>query len=239
MDLAENAQIKIEQELEHNFLYNNDQESLHILISILDNKNFATYLKPKYNCMKYIISNLKKYFIDKPNQEKIIIAIRRQITEDINRYELSTYLNAYNIAHNDKASADKLERLALEKYGYSFLFEKKELLENSEDEEVLELKNSIFKKIEEDKQLIDDIKKSCIDYSDQLYKNKILNLDLNIDSQLTFFDNSIIEEDKNLDIKELEDIYKKILTYMINKVMEIFMDAYWCAVNEVVLKRYQ
>ncbi|MDO4661703.1 MAG: hypothetical protein Q4B36_01035 [Tissierellia bacterium] len=237
MGLAENDQLKIEQELEYDFLYNNDSNSLHILVSMFENKNFATYINPKYSCVDYIISNVKKLLCDKENEPYIILAIRKLITDDINRYELSTNFSAYKLAFEDDKLIKKLEEFALEKYDSSFLFGKKELFEEDNSKEVLETKYYVYRKILSDKKLIDSLKEKCIRYSDKLYKNKIMNLDLNIDNQLSFFgeDN---KKNANLSLRELENLYKKILTYMTNKIIDVFCESYWYALNEAVLKRY-
>lgn len=239
MQVSRDEHIKLEEDLEYNFLYNKDNDSINILISILHNKNVGNFLKPGYSCIKYIITNLNKYLYQLENQALIVSQIKKEITDDINRFELITFIKAYNLAQKDFFLLDRIERCALKYYTSDFLVHKKDLFENLNDNNTLKIKDWVISSVKEDKTLMENLKIDCMSYAERMFKNKILKLDVNVCRQFSMLEDNIAPEKNNLDIKMMQNIYKKILIYMINEITDIFCEAYWRSLNEIVLKRYQ
>jgi hypothetical protein len=60
MSLNRNDFQAIQRALENNFLYRNDEDSLHVLLSLLENEYRVKKLKPKYTCMRSIARSIRR-----------------------------------------------------------------------------------------------------------------------------------------------------------------------------------
>ncbi|MCI5839999.1 MAG: hypothetical protein SOZ89_05160 [Peptoniphilaceae bacterium] len=238
MTKAVHKLTEIEQNLEKNFLYNGDNQSFRILVSILDNKNVVKYKKPKFVCMKYINLNLRKLFSSLPNQDLIINSLNSIIADDINRFELLISLNSYFSATYDIESIDKLERFSLDQLGSSFLYANKNLFEYSDREDALQLKDELMSKTKNNKEFIQKLKLECKLFSEKVFKNKILNLDLHLDRQIVIRGGEFVDT-KELELDELFELYKKVLTYFSNKILDVYIDSYRMGLNVTVINRYR
>ncbi len=232
--------LDFEQSLEYQFLYNDDPNSIFILLSWLDNRNLYDNLIPKYSVGKALATGLRRSLGEREDKEAIIDAILRLIGDDLNRLELAFIIKAYRKGYYDSRKIDSLERLALNHFHPNELMDRKVLFHNSKSHEVKNFKDDLNKCIcsHEDICNMEDyvtlfLEKNC--------KKKIFNVNYYINKQIVVdYSNlgMLRVEGQNLTIKELELIYNKVLYYVNRSLKTAYKNQYWYAINDAVLKRY-
>ena len=76
--------LKIEEGLEESFLYENDPDSLHILLSIIEHGHRFHHFQPHYQLMKNLSGSLKRILKERRDRELILLAIKKVLNDDIN-----------------------------------------------------------------------------------------------------------------------------------------------------------
>lgn len=223
------------EKLEYNYLIEDDISSLNTLMSLYDDKNFSNYTKTSYKIKSYIFKNLKKNFWYLADIDQIIRSLNQTIGEDLKRYEYLLSIKSEFKAFQEKKLIDKLEYLAIEYYGVSFLFEEKEIFKE-ENKEVLEIKDKFEKYVYEDKKLISNIRKNIKKYSDSYLKYKVLNIDVNTNKQLAFDIDLIYTED--ITLSQAKEINNKLITHFYNIAVDVCANSYWNGLCKEVINRY-
>lgn len=223
------------EKLEYNYLIEDDISSLNTLMSLYDDKNFSNYTKTSYKIKSYIFKNLKKNFWYLADIDQIIRSLNQTIGEDLKRYEYLLSIKSEFKAFQEKKLIDKLEYLAIEYYGVSFLFEEKEIFKE-EDKKVLEIKDKFERYIYEDKKLISNIRKNIKNYSDSYLKYKVLNIDINTNKQLAFDIDLIYTED--ITLSQAKELNNKLITYFYNIAIDVCANSYWRGLCKEVINRY-
>lgn len=232
----------VEKSLEYKFLYNNDIDSIHILLSVLENKCDHFDVKPKYNLMKYISYSLYRTLIFRKDRDYIIYTLKKLINDGVNRLELSINIEAYSNGFYTNDFVDKLERFALKHYSCETLEHSKKLFCQSELEDVKDLKEEIFVSLEENSSVFENLEKIRKYFCQNNLKSYVYSLNEFMSSQL------IIDEDnpgqlklegKMLTLAELNLIYDKLEEYLIRNIKKIYKMYFWYGINDSVLKRYQ
>lgn len=227
--------LPIIEKLEYNYLVKDDISSLNTLISLFDDKKFKVDIKKKTYIRPYILKNLRKYFWNLANIDRIIECIDDTIGKELDRYEYLMGFKAQYIAINNKKYIDDLECKAIEYYGASFLFENNDIF--FEDSSNAEYIRQLYKeKILDNKELVAKIIKDCKDYSDKYLKNKILNLDVNTNKQLAFNIDYIYTDD--ITLEQSNKINNKIISYLSTSAQHVFAENFWLGLVNEVIKRY-
>lgn len=234
------ADKNFEQSLEYQFLYNDDPNSIFLLLSWLDNKNLCDNLVPKYSVTKALLTGLRRSIRNREDKKSIVDGINRLVSDDLNRLELAFVIKAYRNAFYNYRLIDKLEELALSEFSPSQLSNIKILFHNDKSEKILTFKEQMVKELHDNKDIA-LAEKYANDFLDKFIKKKIFRVNYYMDKQIVVdYNNSGIFklEGKSLTIKELKHIYDKSKFYINRSLKEAYTQQYWYSLNDCVLKRY-
>lgn len=229
-----------EQSLEYQFLYNDDPNSIFLLLSWLDNKDLCDNLVPKYTVTKALLTGLRRSIRNRDDKKSIVDGINKLVSDDLNRLELAFVIKAYRNAFYNYRLIDKLEELALSEFTPQQLSNSKELFHNSSIQKVEEFKAMMVDELYKNKELL-IAEKYANDFLDKFIKKKIFRVNYYIDKQIVMdYENEGILrlEGKSLTIKELKHIYDKSKFYVNRSLKEAYIQQYWNSLNDCVLKRY-
>ena len=243
MVLAKEDLVQIYDGLEYNFLYNNDINSMHILLNLYDLEDNMMNICPKYMSTREIRKKIKRLLVYRKSRQLITNNIILLIHEDIDRLELVLYLEGYKYGYFNPKWVNILEDAMLKHYSIEEIYEKNFLFHHStEFPEIEELKENFKVEIETNEKETQNLEKNIYTYCQKVIKNKIYNLNLYIDKQLTIeYDSrgtNIKEEDPYLSIGELNKIYDIIIKTIIKNTIISYVNASWFGVNDRVLNRY-
>ncbi len=232
---------KLHKSLEYNFLYNNDLNSMHLLLSMLENEVRLKKLRPKYICMTSIKRSLKRTLKYRRDRDLIIRTVNKLINDDVNRLELSIYIESYSSGYQEDEWANKLESLAVKTLPLEDICQKSILFNESKNPEVVKLRNELYNHLDSDNILNDRIKRIAFTYCEKVIKKKIYSINDNLDRQLMISYNDsdkIVNDEEFLTIPELTNIYQKLMTSYIKSILRIYRSSYWYGINDRVLNRY-
>lgn len=241
--LAKKSLYDICEGLKHKFLYNNDINSIHILLNLYDVENNISCMSPKYMSTDDIKRKVKRVLIHRNDRELVSNKIIMLIHDDIDRLELNFHLEGYTNGYYDNRNVNNLEGLSLQFYPIERFYEYNYLFHyNSPYKSIKEFKNNYFELMDKKEEDSGRVKNFIINYSENLIKSKIFRLNENLDKQLKFEfinkDISIKEEETFLSIKELNEIYEIIIEILFTNVRKIYKEASWYGLNDKLLKRY-
>ncbi len=229
--------------LKHNFLFDNDINSIHILLTLYDLEEDITNICPKYLCIKDIKKRVRYKLKKRKDKDLIANSIGILILEEVDRLELSFYIEGYKQGYYNLEWVNRLEERALCYYSVEDIYEKKCLFHyQSKYDDISKIKEKIEDKINKIEKKEKTINEQVRDYCDMTIKNKILNLNKYVDKQLTidynFYPLHIKEEGYILTLKEIDELYNVIVKTLTKSIIKIYKDAYWFGLNDKVLKRY-
>ena len=232
----------LQEKLEEEFLFNNNSESMYFLLSLYENEYDINKFKPKYTCNLSIYRALKRKLNYRTDKDDIISAVNKIIYDDVNRLELSIFLESYTRGYKNKDGADMLESYILAKYDYMNLFFSKTLFHNIKNKEIKKIKKKILRKRNEDKILKAHITNIANLYAESILKSKVYKINKIINKQLvlSYKNNKILigGEEVFLNKRELDLIYSTITSCIIKSIKKISRSAMWHGINDKVLSRY-
>ncbi|NLW52457.1 MAG: hypothetical protein GXY87_03720 [Tissierellia bacterium] len=229
-----------EQSLEYQFLYNDDPNSIFLLLSWLDNKNLADNLVPKYTVTKALLTGLRRSIRNREDKKSIVDGINRLVADDLNRLELAFVIKAYRNAFYNSALIDKLENLALEEFTPHELANATTLFHHRESEKINKIKDMMMDQLHKNKDIAVSEKYSN-DFLDKYVKKKIFRVNYYMNKQIVIdYENTGILklEGSTLTIKELKHIYEKSKFYINRSLKMAYINQYWYSLNDSVLRRY-
>ena len=238
--MGENLEY-IEKELEYSFLYKNDSDSMHLLLSILDHRHKYNNLRPKYLLMKKLTTSLKRALYMRKDRDAILRGLRKLVNDDINRFELAVVVEVYAKGLMDHDWINRVERLALEEFEVFELENMQTLYQTAKSGRSMGFKSSIFHHLKIDTDGFKELKRLTTIYCRKVLKKKIYRLNDYMDKQivLNFEDLSHLKmEENNLTIRDLNYIYNKVNRYLYNSITKVYKDSYWNGINDAVLERY-
>lgn len=228
------------------FLYDNDTESINILLNIYNFEESVENIHPTYLSLKHLKKDIIKFLKDKEGKELIAYNLSNLIHDDVNRFELLLYLEGYRAGLNANKSVNKLEILTFKYYDIEDLYIRKKLFNNDINKvDILRLKDNLLKDVRRDKKVKKYIHDIVFRFNLRLIRRKILNLNSHTDKQLMLnLDDSahnekFVETDSHLNKEELYGLNKKIVRFLYLDGMRIFGNAYWDGINDKLMKRYK
>lgn len=236
--------LEIKKFLVNKFLYEEDLECIHILLNIYNIEDSIENIFPSYISLKHLKKDIISFLKHKDGKELIAYNLSQLIHDDVNRFELYIYLEAYRNGFNSFKNANKLEILTFKYFDVEELYNFKHLFnyENNK-EDILKLKSNIFNNITKSKQHVKFLKSNINRYNREVLSPKIKNLNNHIDRQIIFNYESIeekfIETNNHLNKKELYGLNKKLLNFLFHDSFKIYKNAYWDGINDQVIKRYR
>lgn len=229
--------IPVIEKLEYNYLVDEDIYSLNTLMSLLYDRNFINFSKHSYYTKEYCFKNLKKYFWNLVDIDKIINSLSRNIGGDIDRYEYLISIKAQYRAFRSKKAIDKLEFLMIEAFGVDFLLDETNLYYNREDKEIVKIGNIMKDVIFSNRELVANLRRDLYKFSDIVLRKKIYAIDMLTHKQLTFNKESIFTED--ITTKQTQKIYEKTVNYLYRSVVDTYAEYYYRGLIREVFERYQ
>lgn len=240
-DDMQEAILDFEKSLEYQFLYNDDPDSIFLLLSWLENNNLGDNLLPKYTVNKALLTGLRRSIRGRKDKKTIVDAINKLIGDDLNRMELAFTIKAYRNAFKNTSLVDKLERLALKHYKPEELSKMKCLFHDSESRRILKFKKEVEQGLLKDKVLSNN-EYHCNYFLDKNLKKKFFRVNFYMDKQvvLDYPNTEILTlEGKNLAINEILHLYSKSKFYINRQLQISFINQYWYSLNDTVLSRYR
>lgn len=229
--------------LKNKFLFNNDINSIYILLALYDLEENISNIYPQYICRKSIKRRVKYILKQKPNKDEIAQNISYLIHEDINRIELCFYLEGYKFGYNNNKWANILEKKAVEELGIEGIYRNKALFHFiSGNKEINELRRNLRIEIESMERKSRYIEGLVYSFANKVIKKKLRNIDKYIDKQLKMdiYPESfnIKEVNYNLEDEEIDKVYHSIVKLLIRNLKDIYKESCWLALNDKVIKRY-
>ncbi len=233
--------LNFELSLEYQFLYNDDPESIFLLLSWLENRSVGESLAPKYSVTKALLTGLRRSIRGRTDKKTIVDAISKLVSDDLNRLELAFTIKAYRNAITYDDLIDELEVLALEYYSSKQLSNMKFLFHEDNSLKVIEFKDKVKEKLIQSKILANNEHHANI-FLDKNLKKKFYRVNFYMDKQVVVdYTNTdiLMLEGKNLTINELLHIYNKSKFYINRALNEAYLNQFWYSLNDSVLCRYQ
>ncbi|MCF6465904.1 hypothetical protein [Clostridium sp. Cult2] len=228
--------------LRYNFLYNGDINSIHILLNLYDLETKMTNISPKYICTKEIRKRVRRLLFPRKDRQLISNNIAMLIHEDIDRLELTLYLEGYKKGYYSNKWVNILEDKTIENipieelYGKNYLFHY-----NISLEEIKKLKRDFWEDIDRVNEETNYLDNFIHTYCEKVIKGKIYNLNMFIDKQLKIeynLNKPNIGEEALLSAKELHSLHKLIVKIIRKNTINMYKEASWFGVNDRVLNRY-
>lgn len=237
----EDRLLEVEEGLEYRFLYDNDPDSIHLLLSLLNHRFQHSNIKPRYQLMKRIGTSLKRVLRTRKDREFIIQAIRKRINDDVNRFEMAIFLKGYSAGFKASSFVDRMERLALVEYSPEQLARMNQLFQSCKAGKVMGLQSAVFRYIKLETNGLQNARRLSNLYAKKVLRRKIYGLNDALDTQIVLdFDHlsRLKVEEERLNVRELTFIYSKINHYLYNNISKVYKYAYWNGINDAVLERY-
>ena len=230
------------------FLYDNDTESLNILLNIYEFEGKIDNINPAYLSLKHLKKDIIKFLEKKEGKELISYNLSNLIYPDINRFELYLYLEGYRAGAKSIKAANILEKVSFKYIGIEELYVRQELFNyDIKNNEVLKLKQNIINNLRRDNNVRSFIYDSVFKFNIKFLKRKIFKLNDYLDKQLILnfdikdenSDKKFMEMNSHLSRKDLAGLNKKIVKFLYRDGMRVFENAFWNGLNDNVMKRYK
>ncbi|WP_416198144.1 MAG: Variable surface protein [Sporanaerobacter sp.] len=233
---------KMYEGLKYNFLFNNDINSIHILLNLYDLEENINNICPKYTCIKNIKRGIRYFLRYREDKDLVTNKIIYLIHEDVDRLELCFYLEGYKYGYYNNKWVNILEEKTLNYYTVEEIYDKKYLFQYNLSLDDIKIVRDEF---ESEINLLEDkdkyIERLTYYFSDEIIKSKIYELNNYIDRQLKMDFNSnssIKEEGSRFSQDELNKLYDLIAKCLYKNIIQIYKNASWYGLNDKVLNRY-
>lgn len=233
---------KMYEGLKYNFLFNNDINSIHILLNLYDLEENINNICPKYTCIKNIKRGIRYFLRYREDKDLVTNKIIYLIHEDVDRLELCFYLEGYKYGYYNNKWVNILEEKTLNYYTVEEIYDKKYLFQYNLSLDDIKIVRDEF---ESEINLLEDkdkyIERLTHYFSDEIIKSKIYELNNYIDRQLKMDFNSnssIKEEGSRFSQDELNKLYDLIAKCLYKNIIQIYKNASWYGLNDKVLNRY-
>ncbi len=202
MALSNSSISNICQELKYKFLFNNDINSIHMLLNIYDLEENITNIFPKYVCLDYIRKGTSRYLRKRRGNHLIALNLSQILRDDINRLELFLYLDGYKDGYTNNKWVNILEKMSIKYFNTDELYNMNYLFHfEASITEIVEFRSSINKILHNLNDMDNPKYISIIDYLDNIVKPKVFSLNKYLDKQMMIDYNTL-----NFNIKEDETL---------------------------------
>ncbi len=233
----------IYQGLTDKFLYNDDLNSIYMLLALYDIEENISNICPIYTYSKDIRHKIKNILKDREDAEVISQNLSIIVNEDMNKLELCFYLEGYKHGFNSPKHINCLEDKALRLYNIKDVYDAQFLFHfDCKNSSIVEFKEECFKYLDIKNEKSKQVEQLITTFTSKVIKKKIANLGDYVERQLKInfdiYKFSIGEVDYNLSDEEINKLYKLILKTLTTHLKKIYKDAFWYAINDKVLMRY-
>lgn len=228
--------------LEDKFLYEDDLSALYLMLELIQRENETQACKPVYIVNNKISKMLEHHLSYRRDKYNIIKAIMGLIEDDVNKLELTYYVQAYSIGFNEKYYCDQLEYFLLRHFPASSI---RDFLEtNKKNSEIILDKtvDRIISNIKKDYEIFESQDTVINNYCDVILKDKVLRLNKSLDRQLvlkTINQKTYISEERQLNPWQIDNLYKKIVQQLKLQSKRSSDDAIWNGLSDRLSLRYK
>lgn len=228
MAIAKEVYYDIYEKLEYKFLYNNDLNSIHILLNLYDLDKNIKNIHPKYISSNRVRDSIRNILVYRGDRIEVSNVISRLLHEDINRLELYICIEGYKNGYFNRKLANKLENITIRNISTDKLYNKEYLHHfNSETREIEDAKYRLYNQIDDGLE------------SKAIYKLVDEYIGLIIEGKLSNINEYLNGDIKELTREEISRIRVEILQIIESSVASIYKESYWYGLNDRVLKRYR
>ncbi|WP_077075133.1 hypothetical protein [Aedoeadaptatus urinae] len=235
--------VDMKTKLTHKFLYGADSSAMQLLLNLYDLEEKIHNIFPSYVSIKNLKKDILSFLRRKDNRAVFANSLTNAIYDDINRFELVMYLAGYKCGYNAASEANELEVITLRHIDLCHMFERKVLFHyDGKYEDVRRFRKQA---IERHLSYIGGgsrIKEQAQRFSKVVLKRKVLTLNHYVDRQLQvdFLSPKKLyrESDYVLTREELIGLNRKLKNFLYRDGLRIYLSAYWCGINDSVLRRY-
>lgn len=231
--------------LKKKFLYNNDINSIHLLINLYETEENIGNVFPSYLSMASLRKIVKRFLRGRPGNDLAAKNISSLLHNDINRLELLIYLEAYKGGYRSFKYANKLEKILLDEEDVKTIYSKREIREKiDKNKEISLLKEEILENLKNEARKSIIFNRLISTYNKRIIKPKLYKINKSLDKQV-----KMVEDDKGKTVlkyetkpftrKELSDLYRKLSRIISEDGMRVLADAHWSGLIEKVLRRYK
>ncbi len=229
--------------LKNKFLYQNDLNSIYILLALYDLEENIANIYPKYMCKNEIRRKIKNILRNREDGDLIAHNLSIVLHEDINRLELCFYLEGYKHGYTCNQWVNKLEEKSLEIMGIDQIYRSPFLFHfDISEPQIKGLYSKCRQEIEYQERKSKYIEGLVYAFANKIIKRKIVDLDKYVNKQLRMdfelYYIKIKETEYKLMEAEIDKVYHTIVNILIKKMKNIYKEAFWFAINDKVLKRY-
>ncbi|MDD7363358.1 MAG: hypothetical protein SPI65_01690 [Peptoniphilus sp.] len=234
--------VNVKEKLMHRFLYHCDSSSMQILLGLYDLEEKIHNIFPSYVSMKNLKKDILYFLRYKENRILFADSLTDAIYDDVNRFELVMYLEGYRQGYRDIAKANELEILALREFDVETMFGRKLLFHYSVPSKDIDLfrKRCIKRHLNAGAEAV--IREQTSHFSQHVLKRKVFTLNHYVDRQLqmNFQSPKSLYHETNymLTHQELSGLNRKLKKFLYRDGLRIYISAYWCGINDLVLRRY-
>lgn len=229
--------------LMYSFLYYGDSEALQILLNLYNIDERIENIFPSYVSLKSLRKDIEGFLYYKEGRDLIAANLSELIHDDINRFELVTYIEGYRRGLASYKEVNQLEVLALDHFSLADLYKKTSLFHYETDlEDVLALKQRAIRRIHEDSAFTKVHLERLNWYNRRVLRKKTKRLNTHLDRQIMINyspgEGRYRESNNHLSKKELYGLSKKLNRFLHRDALKIYHKAFWNGLNDQVLKRY-
>ena len=233
----------IYQGLTDKFLYNNDLNSIYMLLALYDIEENISNICPIYTYSKDIRHKIKNILKHREDAEVISQNLSIIVNEDMNKLELCFYLEGYKYGFNDFKYINCLEDKTLNFLDIKDIYEAQFLFHfDIQNSSIRKFKQDCFKYLDNINEKNKHIEELITTFTRTVIKKKISNLGNYVERQLKInfdiYNFSIGEVDYDLSKEEVDKLYNLILKTLTVHLKKIYKEAFWYAINDRVLMRY-
>ncbi|MBC8588697.1 hypothetical protein [Paratissierella segnis] len=244
MALPNKNVFNLYESLKYNFLFNNDINSIHILLNLYDLEENIRNIFPKYVSIRNLRKSINRALRKRRGSQLIALNLSNLVHEEINRLELFLYLEGYKTGYMNTRIVNDLERLTLKYYPIEYLYNNKYLFHfETSNNEVLELKKTINSDLNKEEKRYKRLYNLMYKYTYTAIKPKVFSLNKYLDKQmamdLDLYDINIKEDVPLLTKDDLNEIYIELFKIILKNGFKLYKNAYWYGLNDRVLKRYR
>lgn len=233
----------IYQGLTDKFLYNDDLNSIYMLLALYDIEENISNICPVYTYSKDIRHKIKNILKDREDAEVISQNLSIIVNEDMNKLELCFYLEGYKHGFNNFKHINCLEDKTLSLLNIKDIYEAQYLFHfDTQNASIRKFRQDCFKYLDNINEKNKHIEELITTFTKKVIKKKISNLGNYVERQLKInfdiYNFSIGEVDYDLSEEEVDKLYNLVLKTLTVHLKKIYKEAFWYAINDRVLMRY-
>lgn len=231
--------------LKRKFLYNNDINSIHLLINIYESEENLGNIFPQYLSMGTLKKIVKRSLRGRPGKDLAAKNISELIHNDINRFELLVYLEAYKSGYHSTKYVNKIEKIVLSTCGVKSIYTKNYIRDTlKSNPEIVLIKKELINHMKEEVKSNVSFNRLVNTFNKKILKPKIFNINKYLDKQVKMVEDEkgktvLKYESKPFTRIELSKMYRRIVQIILDDGVRIMADAYWSGIIEKVIRRYK